>query len=158
MGRRSALFWAVLAVVVLGAALYLPAYLASSATGRGEPVDFMSRPLDGWRFLWDAVRTVPGAEAGTPREARGVAVATFSDARAEPLRVELLWLPGRRLAVPEPGEDGQGSRDLTTNARLVWRVAGRIRPDGPIVTVGLIDLATGTVTYDARNDRSKLAQ
>src|SRR4051812_41964600 len=116
MGRRSALFWAVLAVVVLGAALYLPAYLASSATARGEPVDFMSRPLDGWRFMVDALRTVPGAEAGTPQKARRVAVATFSDARVEPLRVELLWLPARRLTLRGAGEDGQGSRDLTTNA------------------------------------------
>jgi hypothetical protein len=157
MGRRSALFWAVLAVVVFGAALYVPAYVASSATAPAEPVDFMSRPVDGWRFLWDALRTVPGARAGTPEEARRIAVETFSDARVEPVRVDLLWLPTRRLTVHGIGRSGQGSRDLTTNARLVWRVAGRTRPDGPTETVGLIDLATGTVIYDARNG-SELAQ
>jgi hypothetical protein len=157
MARRSALFWAVVVVLVLGAALYLPAYVARSATAVGEPVDFMTQPVEGWRFLWEAVRTVPDARAGTPEEARRLAIATFADARVQPLKVELLWLPGRQLTLQTKTRSGQGTRALMTNARLVWKVAGRTRPDGPIETVGLIDLATGTVIYDARNDRSKLA-
>jgi hypothetical protein len=157
MARRSALFWAVVVVLVLGAALYLPAYLARSATAPGEPVDFMARPVEGWRFLWEAVRTVPDARAGTPEDARRLAVQTFDDVRVQPVKVELLWLPGRRFTLQTKAGDGKGTRDVTTNARLVWKVAGRMRPDGPIETVGLIDLATGTVIYDARNDRSKLA-
>ena len=158
MGRRSGLFWAVLAVLALGAALYVPAYIARSATAPGQRVDVLSQPLQAWRFLAEAVREVPDARAGTPAEARNIAVRVFSDGRVQPVRVDLLWLPDRVFRLRTTSDSGQGTRDLTTNARLVWKVAGRTRPDGPLETVGLIDLATGTVIYDSRNDGSKLAQ
>ena len=32
----------------------------------------------------------------------------------------------------------------------MWRVSGRVRPGGPVLTVGLIDFATGELTYDVR--------
>lgn len=154
MARRSALFWAVLLVVVLGAALYAPAFVARSATSPDEPVDFLARPVEGWRFMLDAVRSVPDARAGSPGEARDLAVARFGDGTVQPVRVDLLYLPDERYTL----HTRQGSRDLATKARLVWKVAGRTAPGGPVETVGLIDLASGTVIYDARDTGSKLAQ
>ena len=97
MGRRSALFWAVIAVALLGLAIYLPAYVARSATAPDGPVDFLSSPLDGWRFMVDATREVPDARVGTPAEARARAVSLFAATGVQPTRVDLLYVPGGEL-------------------------------------------------------------
>jgi hypothetical protein len=44
----------------------------------------------------------------------------------------------------------QGSRDLATNSRLVWNVTGRVGGSDRLVTVGMIDFASGKVIYDGR--------
>ena len=67
MARRSALFWAVTAVALLGAAIYLPAWIAQSATAPDGPVNFLTSPEQGWRFVLDAVREVGPKGAGTGR-------------------------------------------------------------------------------------------
>lgn|SRR5690242_12284824 len=149
MGRRSALFWAVIAVALLGLAIYLPAYVARAATASDGPVDFMSSPLDGWRFMIDATRSLPDARVATPAEARTRAVSLFASTGVQPTRVDLLYVPGSELRVGS----GQGSHMQPTNSTLVWRVTGRTRPEGPLVTVGLIDLSTGALVYDVRDDR-----
>jgi|SRR5919198_1438113 hypothetical protein len=148
MGRRSALFWAVVVVAVLGAVVYLPAYLARSMTGPGEPVSFLSRPLDGWHFVLDAVSALPDARAGSPAAARRIALREFGNGRVQLVRVDLLYLPDRSLDL----RTRQGTRSVATKARLVWKVSGRTAPGGPLRTIGLIDLATGTVIYDVRHE------
>jgi hypothetical protein len=148
MGRRSALFWAVIAVALLGLAIYVPAYVARSATAPDGPVDFLSSPLDGWRFMVDATRKVPDARVGTPAQARARAVSLFAATGVQPTRVDLLYVPAGELRVGS----GQGSHMQPTNSTLVWRVTGRTRPNGPLVTVGLIDLSTGALVYDVRDD------
>ena len=146
MRRRSWLFWAFLAVAVLGLVVYLPAELARRSTGPGEPVDFLSHPLEGWRFVAAVARERSGAAAGTPSAARAIALRTFDDGRLRPQRVALLWLPDRRIEV----RTLQGSAVVSTNSRLVWKVTGRRGRDGPDVAVGLIDFASGKVIYDGR--------
>jgi hypothetical protein len=148
MGRRSALFWAVIAVALLGLAIYLPAYVARSATASDGPVDFVSNPIDGWRFMIDTTRDLPDAAVGTPAKARSRAISLFTATGVQPTRVDLLYLPDRQLEVGS----GQGSHMQPTNSTLVWRVTGRTRPDGPLMTVGLIDLSTGALVYDVRDD------
>ena len=85
---------------------------------------------------------------GTPAEARARAVSLFAATGVQPTRVDLLYVPGGELRVGS----GQGSHMQPTNSTLVWRVTGRTRPDGPLVTVGLIDLSTGALVYDVRDD------
>ncbi|HZI36245.1 MAG TPA: hypothetical protein VFD61_10885, partial [Gaiellales bacterium] len=87
-----------------------------------------------------------GAVAGTPAEARQIALRTFDDGTLRPTRVDLLWLPDRRVRL----RTLQGNRELTTKSQLLWMVTGHRGQDGPNVTVGLIDLATGRVIYDGR--------
>jgi len=144
--RRSWLFWAFLAVAVLGLVVYLPAELARRSTGPGEPVNFLSHPLEGWRFVAAVALERGGAAAGTPSQARAIALRTFDDGRLRPERVSLLWLPDRRIQVPTL----QGSAMVPTNSRLVWKVTGRRGPGGPEVVLGLIDFASGQVIYDGR--------
>jgi hypothetical protein len=144
--RRSWLFWAFLAVAVLGVVVYLPAELARRSTGPGEPVDFLSHPLEGWRFLAAVARERGDAAAGTPAGARAIALRTFDDGRLRPEWVSLLWLPDRSIRL----RTLQGTAVVPTNSRLVWKVTGRRGPRGPDVTVGLIDFASGKVTYDGR--------
>ena len=62
----------------------------------------------------------------------------------QPVRVDLLYVPNRRVPI------GAGSGEAMAKGRLVWRVSGRVRPGGPVLTVGLIDFATGELTYDVR--------
>ena len=146
MRRRSWLFWAFLAVAVLGVLVYLPAELAVRSTGPGEPVDFLSHPLEGWRFLAAVARERGGATAGTPAAARAIALHAFDDGRLRPERVSLLWLPDRNIHL----RTLQGSAVVSTNSRLVWKVTGRRGPRGPDVAIGLIDFASGRVVYDGR--------
>jgi hypothetical protein len=144
--RRSWLFRAFIAVVLAGIAIYLPAQLARRATAANGQVDFMTHPLEGWKFLIEVATDRPSARAGSPEDARRIALAAFDDGRVKPSRVDLLWLPDSRVRV----RTEQGSRDLATNSRLVWRVTGKVVPDARSLTVGLIDFASGVVIYDAR--------
>lgn len=144
--RRSWLFWAFLAVVVAGAAVYLPAELAVNATASDEPVSFMSHPVEGWRFVLAVAEERGSAVAGTPAAARAIALRTFDDGRLRPSRVDLLWLPDGRVHLTTL----QGSAEVATKSRLVWKVTGRSGRNGPSVTVGLIDFASGKVIYDGR--------
>jgi len=144
--HRSWLFWAFLAVLVIGVALYAPAELARRATAPDEPVSFLTQPLQGWRFVLTAAHERPGAVAGSPAAARRIALAHFDDGRLRPSRVDLLWLPARSVHLTTL----QGSRQVATNSQLVWKVTGRSGPDGREVTVGLIDFSSGRVIYDGR--------
>ena len=143
--RRSWLFWAFIAVVLAGTVIYLPAELARRATAADEPVSFLSRPAEGWRFLI-AVAGDGDSAAGTPSKARRLALSAFDDGNLRPAAVELLWLPDRHVRLSTM----QGSRDLTTNSRLVWNVTGRVGASDRLVSVGLIDFASGKVIYDGR--------
>ncbi|MGN6379130.1 MAG: hypothetical protein ACTHNU_09285 [Gaiellales bacterium] len=147
--RRSALFWAVLALALAGVIIYAPAEWARSATGPHEPVDFLTRPQEGWRFMLDAAFAIPSAKAATPAEARKLAVRDFAGTSVTPTRVDLLWVPNLRVRLV----GGGGSRVVTAKARMVWMVTGRTRPQGPLRTVGLIDYSSGDLTYDVRNTR-----
>jgi hypothetical protein len=143
--RRSWLFWAFVAVVLAGTVIYLPAELARRATATREPVSFLSHPAEGWRFVLDVAGHADAA-AGTPSEARSLALHTFDDGHVRPAAVELLWLPDRHVRLSTM----QGTRDLATNTRLVWNVTGRVGASDRLVSVGLIDFASGKVIYDGR--------
>ena len=143
---RSSLFWAIVAVAFAGAALYAPAYLARAATGPGEPVDFLKRPEQGWRFLAAVVPAAGSARLPDPASAHRQAVRLFAGAAVEPTRVGLLFLPSRRLVLGR----GKGRHVLAAKSQLVWRIVGRLRPGGPQVTVGLMDFASGDLIYSAR--------
>jgi len=140
--RRSPLFWAATAVALAALLVYGPAAFARSATGPGEPVNFLSRPLDGWSFVL-AVAGTGGAKAGSPSQAAAIAAHGFAGTAVQPVSVGLLWLPDRRVTLGS----GKGSRTVTTNSKLVWRVSGRLRPGGPVQTVGLIDYSSGALSY-----------
>jgi hypothetical protein len=144
MPRRGSLFWAVVAVLAAAALVYGPAELARRSTGQGEPVDFLTHPQEGWRFVADAMREIGSARAGSPDAAGTLAARAFSGSDVQPVRVDLLYVPNRHVDV------GAGSDEATAKGRLVWRVSGRTRPGGPVHTVGLIDFATGELTYDVR--------
>ena len=107
--------------------LYVPAELARRATAADEPVSFLSQPLEGWRFLLTAARERPDAVAGTPAEARQIALRTFDDGTLRPARVDLLWLPDRRCSL----RTLQGSRELTTNSQLRLEGDGAPGPRRP---------------------------
>ncbi|MGZ4480951.1 MAG: hypothetical protein ACXVY5_01995 [Gaiellales bacterium] len=146
MRRRSGLFWAVVAVVVVGALVYVPAYLARASTAPDEPIDFLTHPQAGWEFMFTAVTDLPGARLGSPSAARRAAVRMFSGSPVRPSRVDLMYLPDRVMKL----RLAKGTRDLTANAKLVWRVTGRAAVGEPLVTVAVLDFRTGEVIYDVR--------
>lgn len=141
--RRSPLFWATTAVLLAGIVIYGPALAARSATGPGEPVSFLSQPLQGWAFLG---ATVGGgaARAGSPGQAAQIAARGFAGTPVDPRMVSLLWLPDRRLTIPS----GKGRRTLATNSKLVWLVTGSVRPGAGLRPIGLIDYSTGKLRYE----------
>jgi hypothetical protein len=141
--RRSALFWAILTVVVAGAVLYGPGRLAAASTGPGEPVNFLSNPLDGWRFMLDAARHIDSARAATPADAARIAAHDFAGSGVLAERVDLLWLPSQRISLPT----GKGRKTVVANGRLVWTVTGRLTPNGPPRTVGVLDYDSGRLIF-----------
>lgn len=138
-----------LAVALAGVVIYAPAEWARSATGPHEPVDFLTRPQEGWKFMLAAASAIPTARAGTPSQARALAVRDFAGSTVAPTRVDLLWVPGRRVRLI----GGGGRSYATAKANLVWMVTGRTRPSGRLQTVGLIDYSSGKLTYDVRTAR-----
>jgi hypothetical protein len=146
MRGRSSLFWAVVAVILIGLVVYAPALLARASTAPDEPVDFLTHPQDGWRFVIDVVSDKGSAKAGTPQAARDLAVRHFSGSPVLPVRVDLLYLPSRRFRVGGK----QGTITLPANSQLLWKVTGRTSSNGPLRTVALIEYSTGAFVYDVR--------
>ena len=146
MRGRSSLFWAVVTVVVIGLVVYAPALLARASTAPDEPVDFLTHPQDGWRFVIAVVSDKGSAKAGSPQAARNLAVRHFSGSTVLPVRVDLLYLPNRRFRVGGK----QGTIRLPANSQLFWKVTGRTSTDGPLRIVALIDYSTGAFIYDTR--------
>ena len=147
MRGRSSLFWAVVAVVVIGLVVYAPALLARAATAPDEPVDFLTHPQDGWQFVIDVASNHGSAKAGTPHAARDLAVRRFSGSPVLPVRVDLLYVTGRRFRVGGK----QGTILLPANTQLLWKVTGRTSSTGPLRIVALIDYSTGAFIYDVRH-------
>lgn len=135
--------WGLIAVLAAGVLVYGPAELARRSTGPGEPVSFLTQPLEGWRFMLETLDGVGSARAGSPASARALAVRAFAGTSMLPERVDLLYVPS--LQVP----DGAGRRPLAAKAALVWRVTGQTRPGGRVQTIGLLDFASGRLTYRA---------
>jgi hypothetical protein len=143
MSARLSPLWGIAVVLVAAVVVYGPAELARRATGPGEPVSFLTRPVEGWRFMLDALDAIGSARAGSPASARALAVRAFASTTVLPERVDLLYVPDLRVPA------GAGRKPLVAKARLVWRVSGQTRPGGPVQTVGLIDFVTGRMTYRA---------
>ena len=141
MPARHSLLWGVIAVLAAAVLVYGPAELARRATGPGEPVKFLTQPQQGWRFMLDALGDIGSARAGSPARARALAVRAFAGTTVLPERVDLLYVPDLRVPL------GAGRRPLTAKASLVWRVSGQTRPGGRVQTVGLLDFASGRLTY-----------
>jgi hypothetical protein len=143
MRAGGSVVWGLIAVLVGALLLYGPAELARRATGPGEPVSFLTQPQAGWRFMLDALDAVGSARAGSPASARALAVRAFAGTGMLPERVDLLYVPSLRV----PG--GAGTPPLTAKAALVWKVTGQTRPGGRVRTIGLLDFASGRLTYRA---------
>ena len=141
MRGRLSLAWGIIAVLAAGLLLYGPAELARRATGPGEPVSFLTHPQEGWRFMLDALDAVGSARASSPARAKALAVRAFAGTTLLPERVDLLYVPDRRVPL------GAGRRTATAKAALVWRVSGQTRPGGAVRTIGLLDFVTGRLTY-----------
>jgi hypothetical protein len=143
MRAGGSVVWGLLALLAAAVVVYGPAELARRATGPGEPVGFLTQPQQGWRFMLDALDGIGSARAGSPASARALAVQAFAGTSMLPERVDLLYVPD--LRVP----DGAGRRPLAAKAALVWRVTGQTRPGGRVRTIGLLDFASGRLTYRA---------
>lgn len=129
------------------AALWAPSLVARTYTTSAQPIDFLSRPDKGWRFLYDTVRLARHAELGSDGPALQRARQVWPRAEA----VELVYLVG---AVTVPVAAGglsppASARTLRPRSRLTWFVQGRIG-DRPRQVVGLLDFRSGRVIWDLR--------
>jgi hypothetical protein len=143
MRAGVSVLWGLIALLAGAVLVYGPAELARRATGPGEPVSFLTEPQQGWRFMLDALEGIGSARAASPASAKALAVRAFAGTSLLPERVDLLYVPS--LRVP----DGAGRRPLMAKAPLVWRVTGQTRPGGRVRTIGLLDFASGRLTYRA---------
>ncbi len=129
------------------AALWTPSLVARVHTTPAQPIDFLSRPDKGWRFLYDTVRLSRHAKLGSDAPALQRARQVWP--RVED--VELVYLV-RPVTVPV----ATGGLTPTLRARLVrprsrltWFVHGRIGRR-PRQVIGLLDYRSGRVIWDLR--------
>ena len=141
MRARLSLLWGIIAVLAAAVLVYGPAELARRATGPGEPVSFLTQPQQGWRVHAGCARRDRLGPGGLAGRAQALAVRAFAGTTVLPERVDLLYVPDLRVPA------GAGRQPLVAKAKLVWRVSGQTRPGGPVLTVGLLDFATGRLTY-----------
>ena len=126
--------------------LWTPSLVARSYTHPAQPIDFLSRPDKGWRFLYDTVRLSRSTKLGS----KGPALATAKRIWRRAESVELVYLE-RPLTLPAPVGLVASRRPAMVRPRspLTWFVNGRIGTAPPQV-VGLIDYESGRVIYDLR--------
>jgi hypothetical protein len=142
--RRRAV--GVIAAVGALALLWTPSIVARSYTSSAQPIDFVSRPDKGWRFLYDTLRLSRHAKLGS--EAPALETARRIWRRAED--VELVYLD-RPVTIPAPpgGLVPSRPRPVRPRTRLSWFVYGRIG-NRPRQVVGLLDFRSGRVVWDLR--------
>lgn len=144
ISRRRAV--GVIAAVGALALLWTPSLVARTYTTSAQPIDFMSRPDKGWRFLYDTVRLSRHARLGS----EGPALETARRIWRRVDHVELVYLE-RPVTIPVPpgGLAPPRSRPVRPRTRLSWFVHGRIG-NRPRQIVGLIDYRSGRVVWDLR--------
>ena len=128
-------------------ALWTPSLVARSYSTSAQPIDFLSRPDKGWRFLYDTVRLSRHAKLGSDAPALQRARQVWP--RIED--VELVYLV-RPVTVPV----ATGGLAAPLNARLVrprsrltWFVYGRLG-GRPRQIIGLLDYRSGRIIWDLR--------
>ena len=134
--------------VVALALVWLPSLVARTYTTSAQPIDFLTRPDKGWRFLVDTVRLSRSARLGS--EGQALARAKGFWRRAE--SVELVYLE-HPVTVPVAAggiAPPPRARLVRPRSRLTWFVTGRITPARPRQIIGLIDYKSGRVIWDLR--------
>jgi hypothetical protein len=129
------------------AALWVPSFVARTYTSPAQPIDFLSRPDKGWRFLYDTVRLSRHATLGTDGAAMRRARQVWPRAES----VELVYLV-RPVTVPVAKggvTPSVGARTVRPRTRLTWFVKGRIG-NRPAQVVGLLDYRSGKTIWDLR--------
>lgn len=129
------------------AALWTPSLIARSHTTPAQPIEFLSRPDKGWRFLYDTVRLSRHAKLGSDAPALQRARQVWP--RVDD--VELVYLV-RPVTVPVAAGGLTApprERLVQPRSRLTWFVHGRIGGRARQV-IGLLDYRTGRVVWDLR--------
>lgn len=129
------------------AALWVPSLVARTYTTSSQPIDFLSRPDKGWRFLYDTVRLSRHAKLGSDGPALQRARQVWPRAQS----VELVYLLGP-VSVPVPPGGATPPAPLRVarpRSRLSWFVTGRLG-GRPRQIVGLLDYRSGRVIWDLR--------
>jgi hypothetical protein len=134
-----------------------PNVIASRYTdGPGGADIRATRPDDGWRFIYDAVRLSRGAKLGSEDGALERAREIWASQPAAE-SVELVYQETRPFDVPVPPS---GVRPLPGTARaqplspLGWVVTGRFGAREPQM-IGLLDMHSGQVAWRIRRTRGR---
>lgn len=143
---RRRIIGAIIAICTL-LALWAPSFVAQSHTTSAQPIDFLTRPDKGWRFLIDTVRLSRRAKAGT----EGAALTTAKRVWRRTERVELVYLEDPVTIPVPPGalSPPAARRTVRPRSRLTWFVHGRVGVRARQI-VGLIDYRSGRVIWDVR--------
>ena len=137
----------VIAAVVAIPLLWAPSLIARSYTSEAQPIEFMTRPDKGWRFLYDVVRLSRSAKLGSEGPALETAKRIWRRADA----VELVYLEGP-VTVPAPTSGPvvpARARTVRPRTRLTWFVLGRF-DNRPRQVIGLVDFKSGRAIWDLR--------
>ncbi len=143
--RRRAI--GVIAGLAAIATAWAPAFVARSHTTPAQPIDFVSRPDKGWRFLYDSIRLSRHAKLGSDAPALQRAQQIWP--RVDDVELVYLVEPVT-VPVAAGGLDAPPTARLARpRSRLTWFVHGRMGAR-PRQIVGLLDFASGRIVWDLR--------
>lgn len=147
MGVRRRRWLVVVGVLALLAVVWAPSFVATRYTTTAQPIDFLTRPDKGWRFLYDAARISRKAKLGT----EGAALAAANHRWRPVDRVELVYLEHPVIVPVAPGAVTvpERARTVRPRSRLTWFVYGRLGKR-PRQVVGLLDAVSGKAIWDIR--------
>lgn len=146
---------AIAAVPVAALVLWAPSFVAEIYDGDGfagvPGGDYLTHPENGWRFLVDAVRESRGTRLGTAEDALNQARDIWAGppAVADDVRLVSGSAPFR-VAIPAGGTPPAAAKAVVRpRSDLTWVVLGHVG-SGPRQPIGMLDYASGRVTWNIR--------
>lgn len=142
-------------MVVVLAALVLPAFLAFRYTAPAQRGQFLRWPWRGWSFVYAAVAVPGNSELKTSGMALRKADWIYRGTVVDPREVHLLFVESKQPYTFTHFIDGRTLHTVVVPSyRFIWQVQGVVGTvsEETDTLVALLDYRTGRMLYDIRDD------
>jgi hypothetical protein len=144
------------ALALLAIVLFLlPSFVGYRYTAPEHRNQFVSRPWQGWSFVYSALAVPAASKLKTSGMALRKAEWLFRGTAIDPQEVQLIFAAaGAPYTLTQSIEGRQITSTVTPSYDFLWQVRGDLTAlsGTPSVVVALLDYETGRALYDVRGD------